>query len=235
MILFYAPHAPHLTELPEEEAKHCIQVLRLQNGDTIQLTDGRGHFYNAAIVQAHAKRCQFEIVEVLPTPLPWKYQLQIDMAPTKNMERTEWFVEKATEIGINTIGFIQCRHSERKELKITRIEKVAVSAMKQSLKATLPVIQAMQYFDSSIKQPFEGQKFIAHCYPEIERIDLSRIYRKEENVKILIGPEGDFSREEVNAALHAGFQSISLGACRLRTETAALAACQTIHIINSLQ
>ena len=234
MNLFYAPGLPDCTVLPEDEAKHCIQVLRAQNGDTIHLTDGQGNFYNAVIVQAHPKHCKFEIIETIPTPLPWKYLLQIDMAPTKNMERTEWFVEKATETGINTIGFIQCQHSERKELKISRIEKVAIAAMKQTLKASFPAIQEIQPFKVAINQPFEGQQFIAHCHPDIERTELSRIYRKGSNARILIGPEGDFSSEEIDAALEAGFQSISLGPCRLRTETAALIACQTIHIINSL-
>ena len=234
MNLFYVPGLPDCTELPEEEAKHCIQVLRAQNGDTIQLTDGQGTFYYAVIVRAHPNHCQFELIATIPAPLPWKYRLQIDMAPTKNMERNEWFVEKATEIGINTIGFLQCQHSERKEMKASRIKKVAIAAMKQTLKASFPAIREMKPFNQAINQPFEGQQFIAHCHPDVERVELSRIYRKGANARIFIGPEGDFSREEIDAAIDAGLQSISLGPCRLRTETAALAACQTIHVINSL-
>jgi len=234
MNLFYVPGLPDCIELPEEEAKHCIQVLRVQSGDTIQLTDGQGNFYHAVIIQAHPKHCRFEVIATIPTPLPWNYRLQVDMAPTKNMERTEWFVEKATEIGINTIRFIQCQHSERKEIKTARLEKVAIAAMKQTLKASFPSIREIQPFQLSIQQPFDGQQLIAHCHADINRVELSRIYRKGGNAHVLIGPEGDFSREEIDAALDAGWQSISLGPCRLRTETAALAACQTIHVINSL-
>ena len=153
------------------------------------------------------------------------------MAPTKNMDRMEWFVEKATEIGIDTITCLNCRFSERKEVKTARLEKILVSAMKQSQKATLPRLNGMTDFKRFISEPFDGRKFIAHCEEE-EKPLLRRVYHPGENALILIGPEGDFSTEEIRLAKENGFEAISLGESRLRTETAALVACHTIHILN---
>ena len=234
MELFYAPDISTNPVLPEQESQHCIRVLRKQNGDLIDITNGRGHFFKAEIIDAHPKHCKIEITETKKNPPAWNFSIEIAMAPTKNMDRTEWFAEKATEIGINKISFLKTRYSERKELKPERIEKILISAMKQSVKATLPEIQAMTDFKKFITQDFQGQKFIAHCYPETKPL-LSSVYKKGKNVLILIGPEGDFSEEEVLLATQNGFQSISLGESRLRTETAALTACQTIHILNHLE
>ncbi len=233
MFLFYTPDITTNPELPEAESQHCIRVLRMSAGDSIHLVDGKGHFFQATITDPHPKHCRIELTKTIDQPLPWVNRIQIALAPTKNMDRTEWFAEKVTEIGINKISFLNCRFSERKEIKTERIEKILIAAMKQSVKATLPEVQTMSNFDSFITHDFDGQKFIAHCYPG-EKPLLSQAYKKGNNALILIGPEGDFSEEEVKKANALGFQSISLGDSRLRTETAALTACQTVHIVNQL-
>ncbi|MDR1610477.1 MAG: 16S rRNA (uracil(1498)-N(3))-methyltransferase [Candidatus Symbiothrix sp.] len=233
MLLFYAPDIAVNTQLPEPEAQHSLKVLRMKAGDLLYLTDGKGNFYKAAIAGTNPKDCRLDILEIIPQSPTWKEQITIAMAPAKNIERTEWFAEKATEIGINKIAFLNCRFSERKEIKTERINKILISAMKQSLKACLPEVQAMTGFKKFITQTFEGQKFIAHCYPA-EKPLLSKIYRPGESALTLIGPEGDFSEEEVEWAVNQGFVPISLGKSRLRTETAALTACQIIHVVNQI-
>lgn len=231
MQIFYTPDIAINPELPEEEAGHCIRVLRLGEGDEILLTDGKGSFYKAAISRAHSKHCEVSILESWKQPSLWNFQLHIAVAPTKNMDRMEWFTEKAAEIGLDAITCLNCRFSERKEIKPARLEKILVSAMKQSQKATLPHFTGMTDFRAFINQPFEGRKFIAHC-EEGDKILLKQTYQPGENVLILIGPEGDFSPEEIELALQQGFEPISLGESRLRTETAALVACHTIHVLN---
>ncbi|GBU08306.1 16S rRNA m(3)U1498 methyltransferase [Bacteroidales bacterium] len=231
--VFFAPDILTRQELPLEESQHCIRVLRLQEGDEILVSDGCGHLVSALIVEAHPKHCRLKILNTNIQEATWSQFIHIAMAPTKNMDRNEWFVEKATEIGINKISFLNCRFSERKEIKITRIEKILVAAMKQSLKAVLPKVEGIINFDKFIQEPFEGQKFIAHCHCQ-EKENLCKAYKPQENVLILIGPEGDFSEAEVEKANAQGFQSISLSHSRLRTETAALNACQTIHIVNDM-
>ena len=231
MQIFYTPDIAVHPELPEEEAAHCIRVLRLAEGDEILLTDGKGSFYKAAISRAHPKHCEVKILESRRQPALWDFNLHIAVAPTKNMDRMEWFAEKATEIGIDAITCLNCRFSERKEIKPARLEKILVSAMKQSQKATLPELTGMTDFRTFINQPFEGRRFIAHC-EEGEKPLLKQIYRPGENALVLIGPEGDFSPEEIALALKQGFEPISLGKSRLRTETAALVACHTIHVLN---
>jgi 16S rRNA (uracil1498-N3)-methyltransferase len=233
MILFYAPDIIARPELPETESQHCVRVLRRERGDTVHITDGKGYFYEAIISEPHPKHCQVTIVKtVLQEPL-WTGRIEIALAPTKSIDRTEWFAEKATEIGINKISFLKTRFSERKDIKLERITNILVAALKQSMKASLPELQGMTPFETFIRQPFEGQKFIAHCYPGEKKL-LSQSLAKNENVLVLIGPEGDFSEEEVSQAITCGFQPISLGESRLRTETAALTACQTIHITRQL-
>lgn len=231
MHVFYTPDIQQNSELPEEEAQHCTRVLRLTTGDEITLTDGKGNFYQAEITAATNKRCFVSIKEtVFQEPL-WPCHLHIAMAPTKNMDRNEWFAEKATEIGFDELTFLNCRFSERKVIKTERIEKILVSAIKQSLKARLPRLNEMIDFDTFISQEFSGQKFIAHCY-EGEKPLLKDSLRKGEDALILIGPEGDFSKEEVEKAVQKGFIPISFGKSRLRTETAALVACHTMNLIN---
>ena len=231
MQIFYAPDIATNPELPEEEANHCVRVLRLNEGDEILVTDGKGTFYKAAIRRANTKHCEISILEIWRQPELWNFKLHIAVAPTKNMDRMEWFVEKATEIGIDTITCLNCRFSERKEVKTARLEKILVSAMKQSQKATLPRLNGMTDFKRFISEPFDGRKFIAHCEEE-EKPLLKHVYHPGENALILIGPEGDFSPEEIRLAKENGFEAISLGESRLRTETAALVACHTIHVLN---
>lgn len=233
MHVFYTPDIQTRAELPEEEAQHCVRVLRLSAGDPVILTDGKGNFYRAEISAATNKRCMLNILETIPQEPLWSGHLHIAMAPTKNMDRTEWFTEKATEIGFDELTFLNCRYSERKVIKTERISKILVSAIKQSLKARLPILNEMTDFNKFISQPFKGQKFIAHCY-EGEKPLLKEVVRTGEDALVLIGPEGDFSEEEVRKAMENGFRPISLGRSRLRTETAALVACHILNLQNQL-
>lgn len=230
MHLFYTPDIAHSNELPAEEAAHALRVLRLKAGDELTLTDGMGCFYRAEIAVADNKHCLVNVLETLPQPALWKGHLHLALAPTKNMDRMEWLAEKATEIGFDELTFLNCRYSERRVIKLERIEKIVVSAVKQSLKARMPQLHELTDFDKFIRQPFSGQKCIAHCYPG-EKPLLKDILHPEEDALVLIGPEGDFSEEEVALAIENGFQPISLGASRLRTETAALVA---VHLMNLL-
>lgn len=231
MQLFYAPDIAQNNELPAEEAGHVLRVLRLSIGDELHLTDGKGSFYKVRISDIQGKRCYVEILQVERQPAFSPVRLHIAVAPTKNMDRIEWFMEKSTEIGIDQVTCLLCRHSERKEIKTERLHKIAVSAMKQSQKAQLPEIVGMTPFKAFIEQPWEGAKFIAHCEEEDKTL-LKQAYRPGENALVLIGPEGDFSPEEIALALQHGFVPVSLGESRLRTETAALVACHTIQLAN---
>ncbi len=241
--IFYAPQvAEGVTELPQEEAGHAVRVLRMKEGDALTLTDGMGHFYDAHITLASNKHCQFAIDNVWDDHKLWKGNIQLAVAPTKNMDRMEWFAEKATEIGVDHITLLNCANSERKVVKTERLEKIVVSAMKQSHKAFKPEVTPMTTFKDFIAQPFEGQKFIAHCYSPEEtenasegihlsgRNFLGDLLTADGSALVLIGPEGDFSIEEVESALNAGFQPISLGESRLRTETAALVAVHLMYL-----
>jgi len=232
MHIFYTPEITGKTyTLDETESKHCVRVLRLEKGHEITLVDGRGGFFTAEIADPNPKRC---LVNVIKSELNFglrNFQVQVAIAPTKNMERIEWFLEKATEIGINRVTPLLCRHSERKEIKHERLEKVLVSAMKQSLKAFLPQLDELTKFSDLICQPFEGQKFIAHC-EEQQRELLKNAVKSGGNYLILIGPEGDFSPEEIELAINAGFLPVSLGHSRLRTETAGVVACHTFNLLN---
>ena len=229
--IFFAPDILQNPELPTDEAIHCVRVLRKKEGDEILITDGRGHFFDATIIQANQKHCIVDITNKIEQPKTWKFNLHIAFAPTKNMDRVEWFAEKATEIGIDSFIPVLCQHSERKEIKPARIEKILVSAMKQSQKASLPQLEEMQSFISFVKKDFNGRKFIAHCEDGKKGL-IKELYNTGENVLILIGPEGDFSNEEISEAIKSGFEPVSLGDSRLRTETAALVACHTIHVLN---
>lgn len=230
MHVFYTPDILSNPELPAEEAGHCLRVLRLGMGDEILLTDGKGFFYKAVISAASGKRCQVKIVETIEQEPFWTGHLHLAMAPTKMMERVEWFAEKATEIGFDELTFLNSRYSERKVIKTERVEKIVVSAVKQSLKARKPIINEMTDFEKFVKQEFCGDKFIAHCN-EGEKISLKDAIIPGNDTLVLIGPEGDFSKEEVELAIKNGFIPITLGKSRLRTETAALVA---VHIMNFL-
>ena len=222
---FYVPDAKNNNELPQEEATHALRVLRLKSGDEMFIMDGTGNFYHAEVSLATNKKCLYEIKETLPQHKTWKGHIHLAIAPTKNMDRIEWMTEKVTEIGFDELSFLNCAFSERKVLRTERIEKIVVSAVKQSRKPWKPIVNEMIPFKDFISMPREGRKFIAHCYEEIEKNDLFDIINKEkENVTILVGPEGDFSIEEVRLAIENGYESISLGQSRLRTETAGLMA-----------
>lgn len=233
MALFYVPDIAECLELSEEEAAHCLRVLRLSVGDRLDITDGKGTLYRTEISSVMGKHCYVDIKESVAMPKNWRGAINIAIAPTKNMDRIEWFAEKATEIGIDTITFLQCRFSERKVVKTERIERIVVSGMKQSLKYTKPVVEEMVDFKKFISRPVSGAKYIAHCY-DSERVLLKDVLQLGEEATVLIGPEGDFSPEEVQMAIEAGYRPVSLGSSRLRTETAALVACHTYILKNEI-
>lgn len=236
MIQFYAPDILTNPVLPESDSQHCIRVLRRQAGDIIDVIDGQGHRLKCRIVDPHSKHTLVEIVEKEKVSLPWHGEITIAVAPTKHLDRMEWLVEKLVEIGINRFVPLLSTHSERKEIKRERIEKIAVSAMKQSLKTWLPQVDEMTPLSSFIKEMSQSsaQCFVAYCDPEIPRRNLAVELKPDTDTVILIGPEGDFSPQEIKSTIDSGFIPVTLGDCRLRTETAALAACQTIHVINQL-
>jgi len=232
MHIFYTPDiSGDSYVLNEEESRHCIKVLRLQENDTINLVDGRGGFYSAVITEPHPKRTEIKITGIQQEFGKRNHRLHIAAAPTKNTERFEWFLEKATEIGIDEITPIICSRSERKEVKIERLNKVITSAVKQSIKAYHPLLNEPISLKSFLSKPIEGQKFIAHCM-EGSKSSLKKEVVPHGEYIILIGPEGDFTPEELETALNAGFIPISLGGSRLRTETAALEACFEINFLN---
>jgi len=230
---FYVPDAATANELPTEEAMHAMRVLRLRSGDEMMLMDGRGVYYRAEITLAATHHCLYRIVETLPQQPQWRGHLHLAIAPTKMMDRMEWMLEKATEIGVDEVSFLNCHNSERKVMKTVRADKIVVAATKQSHKAWKPTLNEMMPFNRFIEQPREGRKYIAHCYDEIVRADLFTELRRESeqaDVTVLIGPEGDFSPEEVSKAIKAGYKSVSLGASRLRTETAGLSAVMMMQL-----
>jgi 16S rRNA (uracil1498-N3)-methyltransferase len=234
MYLFYAPDLnPTDCFLSEEESKHCIKVLRLQKDDQIEVIDGKGNFYHAKITAPDPKKTRFSILQKQQEFGKRNHYLHIAVAPTKNIERLEWFIEKATEIGIDEITPILCQHSERKIINHDRLNKVITSAVKQSLKAYHPHLNQLSSFSSLVKAKTEAQKWIAHC-AEAKKVSIKEALISQKKYLILIGPEGDFSPQEINIALENGFEAITLGNSRLRTETAALEACFEVNFINRL-
>jgi len=232
MHLFYTPDIKAtIYQLSEEESKHCIRVLRLKKGDQVNLIDGRGGFYLADIVDDHPKRTELHIVEAQQAYQKRNHHLHIAVAPTKNIDRFEWFLEKATEIGIDEITPIICDRSERKEVKTDRANKIITTAIKQSLKAYHPILNEQSTFKNFILSAKADLKYIAHC-EENSKIAIKDSFKKEIRYLVLIGPEGDFSSAEIELALQNGFVPITLGESRLRTETAALQACFEINYLN---
>lgn len=277
---FYVPDAAKALELPEEEAKHAIRVLRLHEGDSIYLQDGDGTFYHALLTLVNKKHCYYDITESMPQERTWRGHIHLAIAPTKMMERIEWMVEKATEVGIDEISFLSCKFSERKVIRTDRIRKIVVAAFKQSRKAWMPTVNEMVPFHDFISRQRKGRKFICHCYNEIERADFFTAINSgaiiggdksnsdstdanssivgngsstgangsivvnsssteangsivstnpgydssADDITVLVGPEGDFSIDEVREALANGYESVTLGTSRLRTETAGLSA-----------
>jgi len=232
MQLFYVPDiSGDEVILDDTESKHAVRVLRLAEGTTVELIDGKGGFYSAKITDANSKKCRMTITDKKKEFGKKDFRLHIAVAPTKNIDRFEWFLEKATEIGIDEITPLLCEHSERKVVKPERLDKILVSAMKQSLKAYLPKLNEFALFKNFIEAAKEEHKFIAHCY-EGEKKHLKNIISAHSNVLILIGPEGDFSPEEVKLAITNDFKEISLGSARLRTETAGVVACHIVNLAN---
>lgn len=232
MILFYAPDIIDSTySLSEEESKHCQRVLRLQAGDTIHLTNGQGTLFEARIFNATSRQVSVEIVKKLEHFGKRPYRLHLAVAPTKNTDRFEWFLEKSTEIGIDEITPLICEHSERRHLRTDRLEKIITAAMKQSLKAYHPKLNQPFAFKDFLKERHPGQLFIAHLQ-EDNPIPLQNLYQRGNDTIIMIGPEGDFSPEEIKQANQSGYQIVSLGNSRLRTETAAIVACHTVLMLN---
>lgn len=223
---FYVPNAGQENEMPTEEALHALRVLRIKSGDEINLMDGVGNFYRAEVTLAATKRCLYEVKEVLPQQPAWHGHVHLAIAPTKVMDRIEWMAEKATEIGFDELSFLNCKFSERKTMRTVRLDKIVISAVKQSHKAWKPIVNQMVSFKEFIAQPRKGRKFICHCYEEFEKVDLitelQKPYDEDADVTVLVGPEGDFSVDEVKLAIANGYESASLGTSRLRTETAGL-------------
>lgn len=231
---FYCPDIADTLTLGEEDSKHCVKVLRMGEGDTIEVVDGNGTLYTCRITMAHPKRCAVEVTERMQQPPHWGHRIVLGVAPTKNLDRIEWLVEKCVEMGVDRIIPLRCHNSERTVLKTERLKKIMVSAMKQSLKATLPLLDEMTPVAQVLAEPFEGTRCIAYCdeqLPRGQRLTLTGVYRPGQDVMVLIGPEGDFSPKEVQAARDAGFMPVTLGESRLRTETAALMAVATMHVI----
>lgn len=232
MNLFYVSNlSGRSVKLNIEESKHCIKVLRLRKGDHVLLLDGKGSVFEAVIQTPDSKSCLLEILKEERSQNSRSYHLTIAIAPTKNIDRFEWFIEKSTEIGIDRIIPLICQHSERREVKPERLEKILISAMKQSGQTFLPELTEQYAFKDIINNPFEGDKMIAHCEAGSKK-EFQKSITPGKNVLILIGPEGDFDSEEIRLAIEKGFVPVSLGESRLRTETAGIVACHTVSLVN---
>jgi 16S rRNA (uracil1498-N3)-methyltransferase len=230
---FYAPEAATSQELPSDEATHALRVLRLKEGDEMMLMDGQGNYYCAEVTMAHGHHCMYAIREKLPQERQWQGHVHLAIAPTKMMDRMEWMIEKAVEVGVDEISLLDCQFSERRVFKIPRAEKIVIAATKQSHKAWIARLNEMTPFQKFISQPRECRKYIAHCYEEVPRTYLYDELRKPsdtEDAVVLIGPEGDFSIDEVRQAVANGYQSVHLGKSRLRTETAGLSAVMMMQL-----
>ena len=233
MHIFYTPDITQGTyTLNEEESKHCVRVLRLSKGTVVNLVDGIGGFYTAEIIDDHPKKVTLSVLNVEREFHKRNHYLHIAVAPTKNIDRLEWFLEKATELGIDEITPIITDRSERRIVKDDRLNKVITAAVKQSIKAYHPKLNEAISFDDFLKQPFEGERLIAHCIQDAEKKFISDLAVPHQKYLILIGPEGDFTPEEVGLALNKGFKPLTLGENRLRTETAALSVCFEINYLN---
>lgn len=233
MQLFYTPYLTEqvsLFQFEPEESRHIVKVLRKKEGETLQATNGKGYFFTVRIAEAHPKHCKAEVVSTQKQPGK-SYRLHLAVAPTKNNARYEWFLEKATEIGVDEITPLICKRSERKVIKAERLEKVLEAAMKQSLRPWLPSLNQAIPYNEFIKQDHSGLKLIAHC-GEGEKTELKSRVGAAGDILILIGPEGDFTKEEIKMAFGKGFLPVSLGEARLRTETAALMAAATVAVVN---
>lgn len=235
MIQFYAPDIERTLTLPESESAHCSRVLRMQAGDEVFVTDGKGKRFRCVVMEPHPKHTMVEILDVEEVPNHWGCRITLAVAPTKHSDRMEWMLEKVVEIGVDRVVLLRCQRSERKVMKLERLEKVMVSAMKQSLKGVMPLIEevtSLRAFVESLRP--DCQKFIGYCSKEYELKDFSKEYTGVSDVVIMIGPEGDFTSEEVEMATRHGFVPVTFGQSRLRTETAALYSVTAVHVLNQL-
>ena len=233
MELFYQPeiiNGNHV--LSNEESYHCVKVLRHKEGDELIIIDGIGNFYKTKITLAHKDHCRFEVIEIQKEDSTVNFKLHLAIAPTKNMDRIEWFCEKAVEMGVTEISFLECEHSERRKINIERLNKICVSAMKQSNRATLPKLNELISFEKFIHSPFTTHYSLFICHLGENKKSLSSVYKKGNDVLILIGAEGDFSDKELALAIKSGFAEVILGDNRLRTETAALVAIVQLNLMN---
>ncbi|MCS6820961.1 MAG: 16S rRNA (uracil(1498)-N(3))-methyltransferase [Microscillaceae bacterium] len=232
-LFFQADFTEKSTLLCEEETHHAVKVLRLKQGAILQLTNGKGELFDLQLVDIQGKQAQVKLLQKV-TAEPANFCIHLAIAPTKNMERVEWLVEKLVEIGIQKISFVQCERSERKNLNLERLQKIAISALKQSLQTFLPTLYPLISFKEWIKKDFSAntQKFIAYLSETPAEL-LQKKLQPNQNYVLLVGPEGDFSPQEVALAQRQGFEVVSLGKNRLRTETAGLVACLTCQIVTS--
>jgi 16S rRNA (uracil1498-N3)-methyltransferase len=229
--LFYQPDIPQgVLYLDPEESRHCTKVLRKRVGDTIYITDGKGFLYTCKISDDRSDRCAFKI-ESSEQEKPKDFKIHIAIAPAKNPDRTEWFVEKAIEIGVDEITFLVCENSERTTIKTERIEKLAISALKQSLKKTITKIHSIRELRTFISESNSSDKFIAYV-DQANPDELFNVAKPKSNYTVLIGPEGDFSPAELELAISHGYRKVALGPSRLRTETAGMVACHTLNLLN---
>ena len=233
MQIFYAPDIDGNSYiLDEKESKHCVRVLRMREGDPVTLIDGKGNLYEGVISDADQKNCGISITNVFHDYEKRNYRLHIAISPIKNPDRYEWFIEKSVEIGIDEITPLICHNTEKQGVKTERINNIIISAMKQSLKSEKSELKESKTFNEFIAQSFSGTKMIAHCDKAFPVKSINDVYEPYENAVILIGPEGDFTGEEIESAIAAGFIPVHLGKSRLRTETAGIAACHSIYFIN---
>jgi 16S rRNA (uracil1498-N3)-methyltransferase len=233
MQIFYAPDiSGNDYILDENESRHCIRVLRMKSGTPVRLTDGKGNLFEAVVVNPDPKKCSLAITGVIRDFEKRKYRLHMAISPLKNYERFEWFIEKSVEIGVDEITPLICSNTEKPGIKRERINNLIISAMKQSLKSTLTILNETCHFSEFITIQHAGKRMIAHCNNELSKRKIGDVYSKGNDAVLLIGPEGDFSKEEILTATSAGYLPVHLGQSRLRTETAGIAACHSIYFIN---
>jgi 16S rRNA (uracil1498-N3)-methyltransferase len=233
MQIFYAPDITGDSyTLDEKESKHSIRVLRMKQGAPVRLIDGMGNLYEGEITDPDPRKCTIRVTSVMKNFEKRNYRLHIAISPLKNPERFEWFVEKSVEIGIDEITPLICNHSEKSGIKTERVKNLIISAMKQSLKAKSTALNRPCLFNDFINSDLSGDLIITHCNKKLARNRITEVYPKGNDAVILIGPEGDFSEEEINDAIIKGFKAVHLGNSRLRTETAGIAACHSIYFIN---
>lgn len=233
MQIFYVPGISGSScVMDENESRHCVRVLRMSKGDKVTIVDGQGGFYEGIITDPDPSACRIRITESTTGFEKRGYRLHMAVSPVKNQERFEWFIEKSVEFGIDEITPLICRFTEKQNVKTERINNIIISAMKQSLKAYRPLLNEPVRFGEFMAGRHSGIKMIAHCNPGYALNNIGQVYEKGMDALILIGPEGDFSREEIDMALAGGFTGVSLGNSRLRTETAGIAACHSVYFIN---